>query len=305
MQMDYIEIQKNEKQFLAVTSLKVEEFKYLLYHFRPEWEKHYRSYKLDGSRRKILTRKEHGNSVLQGTPQKLFFLLVYLKNNSLQQYEAANFGISQPKVSVIARQLLSVLNTTLHKMKLSPLRDGELLQDYLASHSTKIFTYDGTEREILRNSDDEAQKLEYSGKHKRHGIKNNVLCDDNQFIQYLSPTVVSSQHDKSLADDFPILLPKGSVLRQDLGFLGHQPPGVTVEIGIKKPRNGVLTFSQKLYNKLLSGERIVIEHVNSGIKRLKMLKETIRNHSSEFRDMIMCVGCALHNLRVISPYRDY
>jgi hypothetical protein len=303
--MNYLEIRKKEKQFLAVTSLKVEEFDFLMYHFRPEWDKYYKYYKLDGSRRKIVALKEHGNSVLQGTEVKLFFLLVYLKNNSLQEHEAASFGISQPKVSTIARLLLKILNRTLQKMKLTPLRDGELLEDYLALHRTKIFTYDGTERQILRNHDDDAQELEYSGKHKHHGIKNNVLCDENQYIQYLSPTVVCSQHDKSLATDFPIVLPEGSVLRQDLGFVGHQPTGAVIEMPIKKPKNDFLTFSQRLYNRMISVERVVIEHANSGIKRLRMLKETIRVHNSEFRDLVMNVGCALHNLRVVSPYRDY
>jgi hypothetical protein len=303
--MNYSEIQKKDKQFLALTSLKVEEFTYLMSHFRPQWDQYAKYYKLDGSRRKIVSYQEHGNAVLKGTETKLFFLLVYLKNNSLQEHEAASFGISQSKVSVIARLLLKILNQTLQKMKLTPLRDGELLEDYLALHRTKIFTYDGTERQILRNQDDEAQELEYSGKHKHHGIKNNVLCDENQYIQYLSPTVVCSQHDQSLAKDFPIILPEGSVLRQDLGFVGHKPAGVTIEMPIKKPKNECLTFSQRLYNRMISVERVVIEHANSGIKRLRMLKETIRIHQSDFRDMVMNVGCALHNLRVISPYRDY
>ena len=51
-------------------------------------------------------------------------------------------------------------------------------------------------------------------------------------------------HDKKIADDYPLCLPAGSVLRQDLGFLGHSPPGVVVEMPQKKPPKQELTFSQ-------------------------------------------------------------
>jgi len=52
-------------------------------------------------------------------------------------------------------------------------------------------------------------------------------------------------HDKKIADEYPLHLPAGSVLRQDLGFLGHYPPGVVVEMPHKKPPKQELTFSQK------------------------------------------------------------
>jgi hypothetical protein len=41
-----------------------------------------------------------------------------------------------------------------------------------------------------------------------------------------------------------------------------------------------------------------IEHVNSRVKRCRMLKETIRVWKAGIRDMVMAIGCALHNFRV-------
>ena len=52
-----------------------------------------------GLKHKIITSFEHKNSKLLGCGQKLFFLLVYLKNNPLQNFKSATFDISQPKVS--------------------------------------------------------------------------------------------------------------------------------------------------------------------------------------------------------------
>jgi len=63
----------------------------------------------------------------------------------------------------------------------------------IQNHPDCIFTYDGIERGILRNSANDAQEDEYSEK-KRHSIKNLTLCNDNQFIYYLSVTESGSMH---------------------------------------------------------------------------------------------------------------
>lgn len=119
------------------------------------------------------------------------------------------------------------------------------------------------------------------------------------------PTESGRQHDKKIADEYPLHLPAGSVLRQDLGLLGHRPAGVVVEMPHKKPPKRELTFSQKLYNQLLSPLRVVIEHVHSGIKRLRMVKDPLRIRSEWFRDTVMLMACGLHNLRVGSPHQAY
>ena len=134
-------------------------------------------------------------------------------------------------------------------------------------------------------------------------MKNNLLCDESRYVIYLSPTEPGSVHDKKIADEYPLSLPEGSVLRQDSGFVGHKPDGVIIEQPFKKSKNKELTFAQKLFNNMLSRSRVVIEHANSGVKRLRVIKEIIRIHGTEIRDKIMAVACALHNLRVTSPMR--
>ena len=118
--MEYSIISKKSSQFIALTSLQVEEFEWLLKDFSPICEKYFRYHTLEGKTRKIITSKEHGNAKLQGSEQKLLFLLVYLKTNSLQEHQAASFGVSQTKVSRISHVLLNLLNETLQKMKLMP-----------------------------------------------------------------------------------------------------------------------------------------------------------------------------------------
>lgn len=132
-----------------------------------------------------------------------------------------------------------------------------------------------------------------------------TLCDLTQYVHYLSPTEGGRQHDKKLADEYALHLPADSVLRQDLGLLGHAPAGVVVEMPHKKPPKRELTFAQQLYNQLLSPLRVVIEHAHSGIKRLRMVADTLRLRGEWRRDTLMVVACGLHNLRVCSPLRAY
>ncbi len=160
------------------------------------------------------------------------------------------------------------------------------------------FCHDGTERRIQRPKDADQQKSSYSGKKKCHTVKNVVLVDKQLTIQFLSPTYPGRVHDKRIADTNPYPLPHGSHLLQDLGFLAFTLEGVTIEMPTKKPRGGQLTAEQKAANQALAGRRVTIEHVNSSIKRCRILKEVCRLLREGVRDLVMEICCALHNFRL-------
>lgn len=91
------DILKNSKHFLSLTTLHLEEFDLLLICFEVEWEKYYRYRTLEGKPRKHPHSQEHGNAILQGTTQKLFFLLIHLKINSLQEHQDSKDFITDIK----------------------------------------------------------------------------------------------------------------------------------------------------------------------------------------------------------------
>lgn len=160
------------------------------------------------------------------------------------------------------------------------------------------FCHDGTERRIQRPTDADEQKSHYSGKKKSHTVKNLVLVNQQLLIEFVSETTPGSVHDKRLADATAYPLPEGSHLLQDLGFLGFTLKGVMIEMPTKKPKGGELTLSQKEANHALSHRRIAIEHVNSSIKRCRILKDVCRLLLPGIRDCIMEISCALHNFRL-------
>jgi DDE superfamily endonuclease len=129
-------------------------------------------------------------------------------------------------------------------------------------------------------------------------VKNILLIDREKVIQFLGDTHPGTVHDKRAADENSYPLPQGSRLLQDLGFLGFKLESVVIEMPIKKPRGGKLTDEQKATNQALSRRRVAIEHVNSGVKRCRILKDVCRLLRNGTHDLVMEIGCALHNFRL-------
>jgi hypothetical protein len=114
---------------------------------------------------------------------------------------------------------------------------------------------------------------------------------------YLSNTVEGKKHDKKIADEEQIAYPAGTILQQDTGFQGYQPEGVIIKQPKKKPRKRELSEEEKQANREISRERVVIEHLISGVKRLRIIKEEMSLKVENISDDVMEIACGMHNLR--------
>lgn len=151
-----------------MTSLKVIEFDYLLEEFERQCDLYFRHHTLRGKFRVHPMYEERKNSVLYGSEKKLFFLLTYMKNYPLQQFQSSIFNISQGKVSEWIKCLTPILETTLKKMKLTPTTNSNELKKELEKNNIEQANMDVTERDINRSIDDQVQKEFYSGKKKAY-----------------------------------------------------------------------------------------------------------------------------------------
>jgi len=131
-------------------------------------------------------------------------------------------------------------------------------------------------------------------------IKNLLLVTEKRQALFLSDTYEGSVHDKAIADTTPYPLPEGCELVDDLGFVGYILAGGIHTRPFKKPNGGELTADQKAINQAISKRRILVEHVISGIKRCRIVKDTIRIWKDGVRDLVMAICCGLHNLRTRS-----
>jgi hypothetical protein len=62
-------------------------------------------------------------------------------------------------------------------------------------------------------------------------------------------------------------------------------------------------LEQHLANQVLNQRRLRIEHVNSSVKRCRIVKDRIRLWKEGVRDLVMELCCALHNFRVrLNPW---
>jgi hypothetical protein len=91
----------------------------------------------------------------------------------------------------------------------------------------------------------------------------------------------------------------GSCLSQDKGFLGFFWPGVTIVQPKKKPRGGDLTPPEQAANRQISSIRMRIEHAMGGVKRDRIVEDTIRLSKDGILDAVMETCCGLHNFRLL------
>jgi len=86
-------------------------------------------------------------------------------------------------------------------------------------------------------------------------------------------------------------------LLQDLGFMAFTLPQVEVLMPTKKPRGEELTREQQRANQALHHRRLRIEHVDSSVKRCRIVKDRSRLWKAGVRALVMESCCALHNFR--------
>lgn len=230
---------------------------------------------------------------------KLLFILFYFKMYPTQEVQGFLFGLSQPQANAWIQRLTPLLNQALGYEAQLPARQAADLEQVLAACPGLEFIIDGSERPIQRPKDAERQRQYYSGKKKRHTVKNLVISDKRtKRILGLSRTVEGKKHDKALADEENTRFPKGSQVWKDTGFQGYEPENTTTHQPKKKPRGGELTPAEKDQNRAISQERIGVEHAIGGAKVFRIVKDVYRNHKPGLEDTIMEIACGLHNFRI-------
>lgn len=293
---NYAQLSGKPKQLHALIGYTLEEFRALLPAFVASFLAYVQAYTLTGKQRRKRRYVTYKNSPLPTMEDKLLFILMYLRKATTQDIFGEVFGMPQPVVNRWVHVLHPCLNRALAERGELPARTASDLQ--VAQHAVKLYFQDGTERPIQRPKNQEVQKSYYSGKKKRHTVKNNVLANAQAKIAWLSATCQGRQHDKKIADESQLTLPHDSRLYQDTGFQGFALPGVIILQPKKKPRGGQLTAEETERNREIARVRIRVEHAIGGVKRYRIVKDQLRNWKQDFRDRVMETCCGLHNFRL-------
>jgi hypothetical protein len=239
---------------------------------------------------------------LPNVADKLLFILFYFRVYPVQMAQGFFFGLGQPQANAWIHRLSPVLKAALGDDLQLPARRPQDIKAVLETCPGLEFIIDGTERSIRRPQDPARQKANYSGKKKRHTVKNNVITDKRTGkVKGLSPTVEGKRHDKKLADEQDGAFPPGSTLWKDTGFQGYEPKDVRTLQPTKKPQGRELSPEEKAANRLISRDRILIEHTLGGVKVFRIVHDVFRNIREGFDDLVMEIACGLYNFRLDHP----
>lgn len=193
---------------------------------------------------------------------RILMLLMYYRLYVSYVFLGFLFGIND---SNVCRNINSIQPLLARFFKIPERRvemsEGEIIAMFL----------DGTEQPINRPKG-KGQRKWYSGKKKRHTIKHQVIADKSGKILAVGKSSYGKVHDKKDYEKQRFVLPQGVPKKADMGYIGTpwQTP-------VKKPKNGFLSEAEKLFNRMLSKERIIIEHVIGKMKIYKILAERFRN----------------------------
>ncbi len=281
----------------AATSLDAREFEQLVFPFEQAWlQAQRRSLTPRGTRRRrALGAGQKGR--LESVRAKRLFILMYFKLYPLQEVMGLLFGFNQSEANRWIHRLAPVLEKALGRRRALPARRPADLPRVLAECPSLEWVLDGVERPVRRPQDKDRQKRHYSGKKKRHGVKNLVVTHAGK-VQGLSRTVPGSVPDKKLADQTRWRWPAGGTLLMDTGFMGYTPARTDVLMPHKKPKGKPLDAVWKMINRGISRLRVGVEHALAGVKRCHLVADIYRNTKSGVADEVMLLACGPHNFRV-------
>lgn len=296
--MNIQKLSHDPRAMKALTGLSYQEFEDML----PTFEKAYR----DIQRQKPNRQRKVGGGKKGKLPtmeSKLFFILFYLK--AYPTFDVFGFMTDRDrgKCCRSAHILLTVLKKTLGREIVLPERKIRTVEEFLEKFpEAKDVFFDGTERRIQRPKDKKRQRKLYSGKKKANTRKNVIVTDEKKRILYLSPTKSGRRHDKRIVDKAILKLPDHVGKWTDTGFQGLDKLYQNVVMPKKGTKKNPLSREEKDTNKIISSIRVVVEHALAGIKRFRVLTDTLRNKIGVFDDMIMevCSGLWNYHLRYTS-----
>lgn len=279
----------------ALTGLSPAEFQQLLPTFEQSFKAH---------RKYLGIRLNFGRPPRLSTmADTLFFILFYVKAYPTFDIASAIFEADRHQIHDWTKELLFVLEKALSRKIVMPTRKLRSMEEFFTRFpGVKEIWVDGTERPVRRAKNQAKQKRQYSGKKKRHTVKNLIVSDRKRRILALTKTTVGKQHDYQEFKEQGLArgIPPNVRTWVDTGFQGIRKdfPALQVRMPKRASRWHALTEREKQSNQRTSRRRVLAEHAIGGVKRLRSLTDVLRAHRDEFADRLMLVGAGLWNFHL-------
>ena len=138
---------------------------------------------------------------------------------------------------------------------------------------------DCTEQQIPRPVDKERRDAYYSGKKKRHTVKNQITVNNRGYIIHKIRYKKGRKHDYDVYKNNHPDIPKQVIIVVDLGYLGVEKdfPEQLSALPYKKKINQCLSQEEIQFNSIHSKKRIIVEHTISRLKKYRIMSDIFRN----------------------------
>ncbi|MGF1541838.1 MAG: transposase family protein [Pleurocapsa sp.] len=288
---------KQDRLLRALTGLNQKAFESLV----PTFEQQYRQSLESESRKRAVGGGRKAQ--LKTITAKLFFILFYFKCYPTFDLAGFIFGLHRSQTHYWVHKLQPILEKALGAEMVLPERKMSSIEEFIKRYPTvKKVIIDSTERPISRPKDQDKQKLNYSGKKKRHTRKHIAAVDEKKRVLILGKAREGKVHDKRAHDEDDLIgsIPEEIPIEADSGFLGLQKQYDNIHLPHKKPKGGELSEIHKEENRLLSSSRVVCENAFAGVKRYGAVSQIYRNRTEDFDDSSMLTAAGLWNLYLIA-----
>ncbi len=293
--------------FRSFTGLKIKEFDNI---YDKEIAKRYEEYEI---KRLSTESKDRERKYGAGRPFKLdiknrfLILLVYYRlyitytlTGFLFDLDQSNICRDIQKIEPLIRKCVPIPQKLYNMTK--RLKTPEKVEKYFPGFLSFI---DSTEQQIPRPVDKDRRKMYYSGKKKRHTIKNQLMVNNCGYILHKAAHKKGRRHDYDVYKTNHPLTPKQVVNVFDLGYLGVETdfPEQLSALPYKKKKNQQdLSQEEKEYNKIHSKKRIVIEHTICRVKKYRIMNDVFRNRLRKY-NRISDIISGLVNYKIMNQHQ--
>jgi DDE superfamily endonuclease/Helix-turn-helix of DDE superfamily endonuclease len=290
--------------FKSFTGISVQQFDDIYKEIESKYEKY--EIKRLSSKRKY--RRERavgaGRRFKLDVRNRVIMVLVYYRLYITYTLTEFLFGLNQSnvcrdiqKIERLIRQCLPIPQK-LYKVT-RRLKTKEEVEQYFPGFLAFV---DVTEQPIPRPENRLRRRIYYSGKKKKHTVKNLYTANQMGLIIYKSKRrQIGKNHDYNIYKKNHLDIPEDVESLFDLGFLGVEKdfPEQKSSLPIKKEKHCKLSSQEKDYNRDHSKRRIVIEHAICRLKKYRIMNDVFRNRLRKY-DLVSDIVTGLINYRIMN-----
>ena len=257
-----------------------------------------------------------GHPFAHDLPTRLLMTLIWLRIYPTFEVLGFLFSLNKTNVHDTVQDGLATLETLADFAFERPpaerkkLRSVQAVMDAFPDVRLVIDTKEQPIRRPTNTPGNDAQKPYYSGKKKRHTLKNEIGVEPDGMIGAVSASVPGgATADLSLLRKTRLVerLDADEAAMLDKAYVGAQKefPGHRLWVPHKASRGHPLTEEQKAENRRLARYRIVVEHTNAQLNQFQVLAQVYR-HARESHARAVRVVAMLVNRRIRErPLKSY